>query len=183
MNITENKKGFTLVELLAVIVILAIVMGIAAYSMQGVTENVRISSMKSSALSLVDGVRNELLSTMNLDAGEYLIGKNLLDKEAKTPWNTDYYFDDSATERVLEGSGLICAKDKGSFVRITGTADTKFDYEICLHDNDGHYIYAKETKLLESDPEKSDFYLHDTTITGVIIKNGKIDKITALEEN
>lgn len=178
MKITENKKGFTLVELLAVIVILAIVMGIAAYSMQGVTENVRISSMKSSALSLVDGVRNELLSTMNLGAGEYLIGKNLLDKEAKTPWNTDYYFDSSVTERVKAGSNLKCAKNSGSFVRITGTADTRFDYEICLHDNEGHYVYAKETKLLESDPNKSDFYLHDTTATGVIISGGKITAST-----
>ena len=67
MEFMKNKKGFTLVELLAVIVILAIVMGIAAYSMQGVTENVRISSMKSSALSIIDGVRKELLSNMNLD--------------------------------------------------------------------------------------------------------------------
>ena len=36
-----DKKGFTLVELLAVIVILVLIMGLAFYSLQGVIENVR----------------------------------------------------------------------------------------------------------------------------------------------
>ena len=36
-----NKKGFTLVELLAVIVVLAIVMGLAVVAISGVLDNAR----------------------------------------------------------------------------------------------------------------------------------------------
>lgn len=184
MKIIRDRKGFTLVELLAVIVILAIVMGIAAYSMQGVTENVRISSMKSSALSLVDGVRNELLSTMNLSTGDYYIGKNLLDKETSTPWNTTYKLMDGVrVKKYVKADGgpeqLSCTKDGDSFVRITGSADTKFEYEVCLHDDAGHYVYAKETKLLETDPKKDEFYLNDSNANGVIIgDDGNITKLS-----
>lgn len=40
-NIRKDKKGFTLVELLAVIVVLAIVMGLAAVAITSVLNNTR----------------------------------------------------------------------------------------------------------------------------------------------
>ena len=76
-----NKKGFTLVELLAVIVILAIIGGIAAISYNAIMENTKTKSyinyeqsMKSSAmLYIMDyGYKNkitlnELISSNKID--------------------------------------------------------------------------------------------------------------------
>ena len=54
----KNNKGFTLVELLAVIVVLAIVMGLAAVAITGVLENTRKAAMVSDAKSYINGARN-----------------------------------------------------------------------------------------------------------------------------
>lgn len=48
----KNKKGFTLVELLAVIVILAIVMGLAAVAITSVLNNTRRSAFDTDAKSI-----------------------------------------------------------------------------------------------------------------------------------
>ena len=179
MKVFKNKSGFTLVELLAVIVILALIMGIAAYSMQGVTENVRISSMKSSALALVDGVRNELLSNMNLEAGYYYIGENLLDKKTESPWGGEYNFSGSTSARTTKASEtLSCSSNGGSFVRIEEAADKRLSYTICLHDNLGHYIYANETILLKKDPEKTEYHVEKSgdNVTVYVDADGKISE-------
>ena len=179
MKIMENRKGFTLVELLAVIVILALIMGIAAYSMQGVTENVKISSMKSSALTIIDGARNALLSRMSLKAGYYYVGGSLLDKDVETPWGGSYDFSGSTGDMITAVTGNTtpaCQKGSGSFIHITEDATTKrLSYSICLHDTDGdHFIYASENVLGKTDPEKSDYYLEDKG--PVYINGGKISE-------
>lgn len=183
MRFMKNKNGFTLVELLAVIVILALIMGIAAYSMQGVTENVRISSMKSSALSLVDGVRNELLSNMNLDTGYYYIGESLLDKETESPWGGSYDFSGSTSARITQPAAGVtptCTTGKGSFVHIEqiDTVNKRLSYTICLMENKGHFIYANETILLKKDPAKSEYHLEKpgANVTVYVNSEGKISE-------
>ena len=58
MKLTKNNKGFTLVELLAVIVVLAIVMSMAVVAITGVLDNARKSSFVADAKSFLDGARN-----------------------------------------------------------------------------------------------------------------------------
>ena len=155
------------------------IMGIAAYSMQGVTENVKISSMKSSALTIIDGARNALLSRMSLKAGYYYVGGTLLDKDVETPWGGSYDFTGSKTDMitaVTDGTTPACQKGSGSFIHITEDATTKrLSYSICLHDVDGeHLIYASENVLGKTDPEKSDYYIE---FAGpAYIKDGKISQ-------
>lgn len=171
----KNQKGFTLVELLAVIVILALIMGIAAFSMQGVTENVKISSMKSSAIALVSGVRNELLSAMNLDAGYYYIGESLLDKETQSPWGGSYNFSGSNTSIITESSSaLSCTTTSGSFVRISNGTNGNLIYAICLHDDLGNFVYANESVLLNNNSNKSDYYLKTDASQVYITSQGKV---------
>ena len=55
-----NKKGFTLVELLAVIVILALIMAIAVVSMSGIMNGARRNTMKETGLQIINGVRQQL---------------------------------------------------------------------------------------------------------------------------
>ena len=60
MKIMKNKKGFTLVELLAVIVILALIMSVAVVSMSSVMDSARRSTMKETAAQIIAGVRQQL---------------------------------------------------------------------------------------------------------------------------
>ncbi len=78
-----NKKGFTLVELLAVIVILALLMAVAVTSMGGVLTNTRRNTTRQSAGSILDTVRLELQTsyiTGNIPAGVYVFTQDVLDK-------------------------------------------------------------------------------------------------------
>lgn len=58
MKKLKNNKGFTLVELLAVIVVLAIVMGIAAVAITSVLNNTRKSTFATNAELFIDGARD-----------------------------------------------------------------------------------------------------------------------------
>ena len=62
----KNKKGFTLVELLAVIVILAIILVIAVPKILTVIDDTRKESMKSSALMIIDSAEREYATRVAL---------------------------------------------------------------------------------------------------------------------
>ena len=91
-KISNNKKGFTLVELLAVIVILALIMSIAVISMGGVMQSAREGTFKNMALSIIDGVKKQL--TVN---GQLAFNVEL----GKTTKTTYFFFE----ERMLEKGG------------------------------------------------------------------------------
>ena len=57
----RSKKGFTLVELLAVIVILAIILAIAIPSISGVIENSKRNAFESDAKMLITGLEYQQL--------------------------------------------------------------------------------------------------------------------------
>ena len=82
----KNKNGFTLVELLAVIVILAVIALIATPQVLGMIESARKGSAESSALSYVDSVEKAIVSkaitssrNTNYD-GNYTLNGNKLSK-------------------------------------------------------------------------------------------------------
>lgn len=59
----KNKKGFTLVELLAVIVILAIILAIAVPGISGIINSARRGSFESDAKMIVTGVEYTVLQS------------------------------------------------------------------------------------------------------------------------
>ena len=61
------KKGFTLVELLAVIVILAIILAIAIPSITGIIENQRKSAFESNIKMIIKGIEYEMLENPSFD--------------------------------------------------------------------------------------------------------------------
>ncbi len=62
----KNKKGFTLVELLAVIVILAIILAIAVPGITGIINSAKKGSFESDAKMIVTGIEYQVLqSTVN----------------------------------------------------------------------------------------------------------------------
>ena len=70
MKNLKNKKGFTLVELLAVIVVLAIVMGLAVVAITGVLDNARKATFAADAKSFLEGAH----SLVNADDMNSMLG-------------------------------------------------------------------------------------------------------------
>ena len=66
MKKIRNNKGFTLVELLAVIVVLAIVMGIAAVAITNVLDTTRKNAFVASARSYIAGAKT-LVNSSEMD--------------------------------------------------------------------------------------------------------------------
>ena len=79
----KNKKGFTLVELLAVIVILALIMSIAVFSITGVMDTAKQKTFKETAASIIDGVKKQLLIEGELEPGDYYFTTAVLEKGGK----------------------------------------------------------------------------------------------------
>lgn len=70
MKKLKNDKGFTLVELLAVIVVLAIVMGIAAVAITNVLDSTRKNAFVASAKQYIAGAK----TLVNADQVEIMMG-------------------------------------------------------------------------------------------------------------
>lgn len=153
-NLLNNKKGFTLVELLAVIVILALIMSIAIISMSGIMQGARYSTMKETGLQIINGVRQQLTLANELNAGtagsrftsdngiDYYFSRSLLEKGGKTsPLGGDFEYvsgkpDDSEQIGIVgvyrydgtEGSRNLTCTNEGetnySFVRVKYNTQT-----------------------------------------------------------
>ena len=90
----KNKKGFTLVELLAVIVILAVIALIATPQVLGMIESAKKGATESSTLSYVDSVEKAIVSktiassrNTNYDGKYTVIGNKLSKNDASLDLN------------------------------------------------------------------------------------------------
>ena len=113
-KLLNNKKGFTLVELLAVIVILALIMSIAIVSMTGIMQGARESTFKETASQIIAGVRSQLtlsMETVTQSSDFYSDG-------------VDYFFEESIIEKGGHtsplGGNISYATSSGSGVTVVG---------------------------------------------------------------
>lgn len=119
-ELQKNKKGFTLVELLAVIVILALIMSIAVVSMGGIMQSAREGTFKDTALSIIDGVKTQLSingQLGNMGDSYYFFQEKLLEKGGTTSpiSNTPIsYIEDPTTKTVGGVSTLVVYRYKGT---------------------------------------------------------------------
>lgn len=160
-KVLKNKKGFTLVELLAVIVILALIMGIAVAAMSGVIRDSQENSARRTAASLIDGVRSRLTLEGELMTGTYYFTDVILERGGKTsPLGGDYkYATAKGTDETDVATGVFKAKTKvadsctdstaRAFVNVTVTDGAKAQYYICLPSGTGNeYIAGTEEDIL-----------------------------------
>ena len=136
----KNKKGFTLVELLAVIVILALIMSIAIVSIGGVLKSSRENTFKETALSIISGVKMQLTVANELKAGTYYFTTNLLDNDNELPFGGKIKYGSGGTAvpgtngvitRVNGSYTTTCAQDTASYVSIKNESE-KYTFYICL---------------------------------------------------
>ena len=148
MGKLRDNKGFTLVELLAVIVVLAIVMGLAVVGISSVLENTRKSAFAADAKSFLAGAK----SLVDSDQANAMLGLTtsysprctgatgqtvylplslipLNSGGVKSPYGTNYVKATGTKTETVPGSG--------SYVAITSTIDggnCTFSYGIYLED-------------------------------------------------
>ena len=151
----NKKKAFTLVELLAVIVILAVILVIAIPQIMNTIETARISSFKDSAILIAEQAEKDYISQQVLNK-DYNSTSIPCSDVAKL--NNDY---DSCVITYNNGIATVTlkGKDGGKFSRIkcTGTKDNMKCAE--KEDDNLEYVYSfgevlKKVKSYEIDYEK-----------------------------
>lgn len=138
----KNKKGFTLVELLAVIVVLAIVMGIAAVAITNVLDSTRKNAYVASAKQYIEGAKS-------------IVEAEVVDRMFATG-NTKYLNDckkDSTHDIIIDDIKLKSGGDSpygAAFdleqskvvVKVTDSNCSTFEYSIYMVDKLGNKIAA-----------------------------------------
>ena len=119
-----NKKGFTLVELLSVIVILAVILVIAIPQIINVIKQSRISTFKDSAILIATNAEKDYLSNQVLDS-DYDVASIPCEDVAKL--NEDYE------------SCKITYKNRVATILLEGKAGGKFDNLVCMGTKDEMY--------------------------------------------
>ena len=171
------KKGFTLVELLAVIVILALIMSIAIVSIGGVLNSARQSTFKETAASIIEGVRQQVTLANQLPASgseSYVFQANILEKGGTSPLGGDIQFvtgisngkvnmsTNGTNEQAATAIGSMgiykitgevpsCGDSVVSYVTITRGNNNVYAYSICLTAGAGYkYINGTYDELLDT---------------------------------
>ena len=164
-----NKKGFTLVELLAVIVILAILMAIAATNIGPVIDNSRRSSMRTTAQMIITGVQTQLQTNLVLEPGTYEFSKAILERGGiSAPFGGDYVYREIAATDSKIGAGVIqesttakdvvanCGENKTSFVSIDRDAGGNYIYSICLSTTKGGWLAGTREQVDDTSSNKKE---------------------------
>ena len=150
----KNKNAFTLVELLAVIVILAIILVIAVPKISDTIKNSKIASFESSAKTIAAQAEKKKMENEILDNSNPITCKNLVKLSNSDYISCSVYFDSNNNALVtLYGSG----KFEGLQI-IDGTKDSAKAEEIkapiygnAVNYVNGLYAYDASSNGLERD--------------------------------
>ena len=152
----KNKKGFTLVELLAVIVILALIMGVAVVSIGNVLQESKETVMFENAQSVIDGVKKQFAIKIESPNGRYYgFSSSLLSQggvQSPLGGNFVYRSLDGENGDVEVTTGLwrlgttpqACAAGVPSYISV----DSNGKFTICLTAGAGQkYITGTEDQI------------------------------------
>ena len=126
----KKRNGFTLVELLAVIVILAIILVIAVPQIMGTIESATQASMESSAKMIASQAENQYAVAQTLgkigdEEGQFKVG-TAESMATCGEWaginDVDY---DSCSYYISDGNAYVTLVGKGKFAGYTCTSATR----------------------------------------------------------
>ena len=152
----KNKKGFTLVELLAVIVILALIMGIAIVSIGNVVQESRQNVMFENAQGVIDAIKTTFAIKFETPNGSYGFDSTILgDRGIKSPMGGNFIFGSKGDGDTLITTGLWKLGTAPSGCTATSTAYvtvTNGKYTLCMAAGTGNkYIDGPEDKISQND--------------------------------
>ena len=118
----KNKKAFTLVELLAVIVILAIILVIAVPQIMNVITESRKGALASSAKLIASSAESAYISNQTLGI------EKTIECEDVSNYNSEDY--DSCSIKFVDGKAKVKIVGKGKFEGMSVCSGTKEDAEV-----------------------------------------------------
>ena len=151
-KILKNDKGFSLVELLAVVCILAILVSVALPAVSKYLDSSRRETLIDNSLAAISAVKSNMIME-GYNNKVYTIDEinNILDKKLY-----DSSFSGNS-KFVGLGKGEVYSDDyEGSMIvasRELVDADTnkyKYEFKMCLYDEDGRGFYLTDEKKLDS---------------------------------
>lgn len=148
----KNKKGFTLVELLAVIVILALIMGIAIVSIGNVVQDSQKDVMYENAQSVINAVRTTFAINFVDPDGSYGFDSTILGgRGVRSPMGGDFVFRTKGGTDTQVTAGLWklataptgCDASTPSYVNVSNGV-----YTLCLTAGSGNkYVSGTEADI------------------------------------
>ena len=156
----KNKKGFALVELLAVIVILALIMGIAVVSIGSVLSSSRNKVMFENAQSVISGVKKQFAINNEAPEGNaYGFNSSLLESGGITsPLGGNFLYGTPTANVITTGLWKLasvpttCTASTESYIKV----DANGVYTICLTAGAGNkYITGTEAEMSAQDASVS----------------------------
>ena len=101
----KNKKGFTLVELLAVIVILALIMGIAVVGIGNVLSTAKENAMWENAQAMIDGLKKSLaISSESYSGNTYTFDSTAFESGGTKIGDNEIVFGSSSDGTAVSGT-------------------------------------------------------------------------------
>ena len=138
--INNRKKGFTLVELLAVIVILAIILVIAIPKVMSVIEDSKKATLESTAKMIASAAEKQKVQNTVLGNNEEITCDSVTKLNDVDYANCNIEFDNNTAKVTIEGKGKfeglnVCGGTKSDATAIEGecpTSKTCFTYDDTL---------------------------------------------------
>ena len=171
----NNKYGFTLVELLAVIVILAIILVIAVPKVMSVIEDSKKATLESTAKMIASQAEKQKVQNTVLGNEENITCKNITNINDVDYASCEITFDNNTAKVTIEGGGkfeglYVCNGTKTNATAQEERCQQKVSLTVDLDEGidnvDYEIMYLEGSEVTLTEPTKEGFVFNGWTVTG-----------------
>ena len=126
-----NNKGFSLIEILAVIIIIGVIATIAAPSVSKYISGSKLTTFVAYETSMEDAAKNAVLDCIGNNSSKC----DLPDKGETNDIDLNYLIKEGFIDEITPPKGGKCDLSK-SFVRVENRGNLNYKFRVCLYCDD-----------------------------------------------